>query len=189
MKRKIFFCALITGIIAVLSVGIAAYFTTDGTAVNVITAGSVKIELLETVLKDGETEKIPFENIISIVPDTSVSKIVTVKNTGKSPEYVRVSVKKEILLSDGAVPENASSLIETDFNTEYWTEHDGYWYYNKILESGQETEPLFTKAVFAKEMKNIYQDSKALIDIKAFGVQSDNNGGSPTEAVGWSDNK
>lgn len=189
MKRKIFSCAFIMGIIAVLSLGTTAYFTTDSTAVNVITAGNIKIALLETAFRDGETEKIPFENKISIVPDTSVSKIVTVKNTGERPEYVRVSVEKEILLSDGDTVENASSLIQTDFNTEYWTEHDGFWYYNKVLEGGQETEPLFTEASFSKDMNNRYQNSTALIDVKAFAVQSDHNGDSPTEAVGWPDHK
>lgn len=187
MKRKTLLCAFLVIVGALLSFGTVSYFVTDGTAVNVITAGNIKVELLECSLKDGE--KVPFENKISVVPDTSVSKIVTVKNTGNSPEYVRVSVNKEILSVGGERDENGDLFIEMDFNTEYWTERDGYWYYRKPLEGGGETEPLFTKVTFSKDMKNLYQNSTAKLDIKAFGVQSANNGDSPVTAVGWTDNR
>lgn len=187
MKRKICVCAVLAGIVAALSLGTAAYFTTDGTAVHAITAGNIRVELLETAERDGQTEKIPYENTVSVVPDTSVSKIVTVKNTGAHAEYVRVWVDKTISSADAV--QDGSSLIETDFNTEYWTERGGYWYYNKVLESGQETEPLFTTVVFDKGMRNEYQNGTAVIEVKAFGVQSEHNGGSPTEAVGWPENK
>ena len=187
MKRKTLLYAFLVIVGALLSYGTVSYFVTDGTSVNVITAGNIKVELLESSLKDGK--KVPFENKISVVPDTSVSKIVTVKNTGNSPEYVRVSVNKEIVPVGGEGDENGTSLIEMDFNTEYWTERDGYWYYSKALEGGGETEPLFTKVTFSKEMKNLYQNSTAQLDIKAFSVQSANNGDSPVTAVGWTDNR
>lgn len=185
MKRKTLLCTFLAGIAAVWSLGTVAYFTTDSTAVNVITAGNIGLELLESSQMGGESEKAPPESELSAVPDTTVSKIVTVKNTGESPEYVRISVKKELILSDGTRTEDGSSLIGLDFNTGYWHERDGFWYYHKALEGGRETEPLFTSVSFSKEMTNSYQDSTALLDIRAFGVQSEHNGGSPAEAAGW----
>lgn len=189
MKRKILVCALIIGVLAVSALGTLAYFTSEDTATNVVTAGNIKIELNERELSDGQAETVPFEDKINVVPDTAVSKIVTVKNTGNHPAYIRISVDKQIILPDGIEGEADFSLMETDFNTECWTEKDGYWYYNKSLEAGEETEPLFTGVTFAKDMDNIYQNSTAKLTVKAFGVQSENNGSNPFETNGWPETK
>lgn len=185
MKQKILICAAVLGILSLSALGTAAYFTSEDTATNVVTAGNIKIELNESTLSDGQMETIPFEDKINVVPDTAVSKIVTVKNTGEHPAYIRISVEKQIILSDGVEGKADASLMKTDFNTKYWTEKDGYWYYNKILEAGKQTEPLFTCVSFAENMDNTYQNSTARLTAKAFGVQTENNGDAPLEAVGW----
>lgn len=185
MKRKLLAGALILGVIALSAFGTLAFFTTEDTATNVITAGSIKIELNERALADGQTDTVDFEDKINVVPDTAVSKIITVKNTGEHPAYVRVLVGKQILLCDGKEGQADVSLIEMNFNTEYWTEKDGCWYYGKCLEAGQETEPLFTAVTFSKDMDNTYQNSTASLTVKAFGVQSENNGSASLEAAGW----
>ena len=100
MKRKILAGALIMGILALTALGTAAYFTSEGTATNGVTAGNIKIELNERELSDGQAETVPFEDKINVVPDTAVSKIVTVKNTGNHPAYIRISVDKQIILPD-----------------------------------------------------------------------------------------
>ncbi|MGN0493693.1 MAG: SipW-dependent-type signal peptide-containing protein [Acutalibacteraceae bacterium] len=187
MKRKILAGALALGMLALSALGTAAYFTSEDTATNVITAGNIKIELNETALSEGQAAPLPFEDKIRVLPDTGISKIVTVKNTGEHPAYIRISVEKQIILPDGT--EGDTSLTEADFNTEYWTEREGFWYYNKCLEAGCETEPLFTCVTFAGSMDNRYQNSTATLTVKAFGIQSENNGSDPLKAVGWPETK
>ena len=73
-----------------------------------------------------------------------------------------------------------------NFDTEKWTEgEDGYWYYNKALESGETTAPLFDTVEFALKMGNEYQESTCVIDVTAQAVQTANNGSSALEAAGW----
>ena len=189
MKRKILVCTLVLGVLSLSALGMSAFFTTEDTATNVVTAGNIKIELNENSLSDGQTETVPFEDKINVVPDTSVSKIVTVQNSGDHPAYIRISVEKQIILPDNIEVETDASIMEMDFNTEYWTEKDGCWCYNKSLEAGQETEPLFTCVTFAKNMDNTYQNSTARLTATAFGVQAENNGDTPLEATGWPEMK
>lgn len=191
MKRKILAVALISGVIALSALGTSAFFTGENTATNVITAGNIKIKLNErasALTEDGTDGFVEFEDRINVVPDTAVSKIVTVENEGEHPAYIRVYVGKEITLADGKEGVSDTSLIEMNCNKELWVEKDGYWYYTESLEPGQETEPLFTTVTFSKKMTNMYQNSTAKLDVRAFGVQSENNGDSPTEAAGWPEN-
>ena len=79
MKRKILLAAVAVICLSLLGVGTLAYFTSDGTAHNVITTGGVDIELIETT-DDGKP--FPEEGISGVMPGESVTKRVTVKNTG-----------------------------------------------------------------------------------------------------------
>ncbi len=163
-----------------------AYFTAKDTARNVITTGSVAIKLHETMInEDGET--VPFEDAIGVMPGDQVSKIVEVENTGGQDAWIRVSVEKEIQLAEGVSGEPDTSLVTFDLNEEDWTEQDGYYYYNKKLSAGEKTEPLFTQVSFAKEMGNLYQDSKAIVNVEAYATQVANNGDTVFEAAGWPD--
>ena len=62
---------------------------------------------------------------------------------------------------------------------------DGYYYYNAALEPGHTTEPLFTAVHFAKTMSNMYQESRAILQVNAFATQTAHNGASALEAAGW----
>ena len=186
MKRKILVCALIIGVFAVSALGTLAYFTSEDTATNVVTAGNVKIELKENALsEDGET-LVPFENDqIGIMPGTEVSKIVTVKNTGDQPAFIRIKLAKNIILAEDKTDETDLSLITCDLKLKDWTEKDGWYYYNAALPAGEETVPIFTKVKFADEMSNMYQNSKAVINVKAQATQVILNGATVFEATGW----
>lgn len=185
MKKRIIVIALIVAL-AVLAVGgTSAYFTAQSTATNVITAGSVKIDLVEMSIPADGGDPVPFENVDGVMPGASVSKIVTVKNTGDNAAWVRVSVEKAIALKDGAEGEVDLSLVSFDLNREFWTEQDGYYYYNAELKPGAETEPLFTAVSFAAEMGNMYQESTATVSVNAQATQVVHNGGSALDAAGW----
>ena len=186
-KEKIKSLAVIlcaTAILASIASGTNAFFTADERAHNVITTGNVDIELVE-MMENNEGELVEFENQNGVMPGMDVSKIVTVKNTGEQPAYVRIVVDKTISLADGSTENVDTSLVTYDINTEKWTDRDGYYYYNEPLAAGLETEPLFTAVSFSEEMDNLYQSSQIEINIQAQATQVANNGATVFEAAGW----
>ena len=185
MKKKLLVCALLTCCLALMAYGTVAYFTSQDTATNVITAGNIKIELKEMAVQSDGGELIPFEDQTGVMPGAQISKIVTVVNTGSNEAYIRVAVEKAIELAGDAEGDADLSLVTMDMNKEHWTEKDGYYYYNEPLEAGAETKPLFTTVSFTKEMDNLYQGSTAKIDVNAQATQAANNGDSVFDAAGW----
>ena len=185
MKKKITVCAVIAICLSMVAYGTLAYFVSDEVAHNVITSGHIDIDLQEYEDQDGDGILEPFEDLINVLPAMDVSKIVQVENIGMQSAWIRVSVEKSITLAEGREGEIDLSLVTYDLNTEYWTEQDGYYYYNKILKPGQTTEPLFTEVSFSPKMGNMYQESTATIEVKAYATQSANNGKTVLDAAGW----
>ncbi len=188
MKRKLFICSLIAICLCIAAIGTTAYFSHEDDAKNIITAGDVKIDLLEWSVAEPDGERVPYESTVTVMPSTELSKIVEIKNIGSQSAWVRVSVEKAIQLAENVEGETDTSLISLDFNTEDWREQDGYFYYLRELKSGETTEPLFTTVSFSKDMKNRYQNSTATINVKAQAVQWVHNGGTVFDAVSWSSN-
>ena len=185
MKKKCLICAFIAICLSIVAYVTTAYFSYEDTAINVITAGDVKIELQEWAIPDTGGDPFPFEDVIDVQPGMAVSKIVEVKNTGHQPAWVRISVDKLIQLAEGVEGDVDLSLIEFDINDQYWIEKDGYYYYYTVLQPNEVTVPLFTKAIFSATMSNMYQNSKAVIDVSAQATQVVHNGDSVLEAAGW----
>lgn len=184
MKRKILFLAAIVICLSLSAYGTLAYFTAEDTAHNIITTGNVDIQLLEWA-DEGKTQPFPEKGISGVMPNTSVTKIVEVKNTGLGAAWVRVDVRKAIVLENEA--ENPDlSLIKIDFNEKDWAlSLDGYWYYKVPLEPGETTAPLFTTVTFDATMGNKYQNATATVTVSAQAVQSANNGATYALADGW----
>lgn len=182
MKKKILITAAIVICLAILATGTWAYFTTEDTATNVITAGNIDIDLIE-MAKNENGKEVPFKDVSGVMPGSVVSKIVTVENTGDYDAFVRIALAKDILLKGEGTED--LSLVTMDINTKDWTEKDGYYYYNSILKPGEVTKPLFTEVSFSKHMDNKYQSATALIDVVAYAVQVANNGTDPLTALGW----
>ena len=186
MKKKVLLAAALVVCLAVAVSGSLAYFTAEERTHNVITTGGIAIELLETTGQlDENGNPILFEDVSGVMPGASVAKIVQVKNTGANDAYIRVSVEKAIELAQGVEGEANLTLVSLDLNTMNWTEKDGYYYYNGPLAPDASTEPLFTHVTFDTAMGNQYQGSRALVDVKAYAVQSDNNGATALLAQGW----
>ena len=196
MKRKLLALAAMMICLSLVSLGTVAYFNAEDTAHNVISSGSVNIELVEQTKGDnGALADFPEEGIEGVMPGTSVSKIVTVKNTGESAAYVRMKVSSAITETGGAaknlpltitVGGEEVDVLTLDYNTEDWTlGEDGFWYYNKAVKVGETTEALFENVSFHKQMGNVYQNSKALVDVSAQATQTANNGKSAMDAKGW----
>ena len=180
MKRKILILSVLAILIAILAAGSLAYYTADTKAHNVITTGSVDIELNEWANEE-RTEK--FENQTGVMPGKDVTKIVEVKNVGTGSAWVCVQMFVDVYAENGeGLPPEP---VKLDINDTDWTYQDGYYYYNKPLAPGATTEPLFTTVSFDEQMGNEYQNAKAMIDITAIAVQSANNGETVLEATGW----
>ena len=180
MKRKLLILSVLAICIATLAAGTLAYFTAEGKAHNVITTGGVEIAVQEWA-DEARTE--PFEDLTGVMPNTTVTKIAEIKNTGASDAWVRVKVEKNIQLQGGGTPD--TSLVELTLNTADWTEKDGYYYYTKVLKPGEVTAPIFTAVTFKPDMGNEYQGATATVDIVAQAVQTANNGETVMDAKGW----
>ena len=185
-KWRIVALCTVLACLAIVASGTLAYFTAQETAHNVITSGGIDIALIEKA--DTGDGLVDFEDMDGVMPGAVVSKIVTVKNTGASAAWVRVSVTKTITLANKEVIPNPE-VMKLDINTTDWTEQGGYYYYNHSLLPGETTKPLFTTVTFAPEMGNMYQNSNAEIKVQADAVQVANNGASATVAAGWPKSK
>lgn len=187
-KRKIFLLAIIASCIAIAAAGTLAYFNAEDTAHNVITSGKVEIKLQEWADLDRTT---PFENQTGVMPGSEVTKLVEVKNTGKSPAWVRVKVSITVLAASDDLADAPAEQLPTDgvllnFDTDNWTQgEDGFWYCNAALPVGETTAPLFTQVTFETSLDNSYQGSTATITVEAEAVQTANNGESALTAAGW----
>ena len=180
MKRKLLILSVLAICVAILAAGSLAYFTSEGKAHNVITSGGVEIAVQEWA-DEGRTT--PFEDLTGVMPDTTVTKIAEIKNTGASAAWVRVKVEKAIKLTGDGIPD--VSMVQLDVNTTDWTEKDGYFYYTKALKPGEITAPIFTAVTFKADMGNEYQNATATVDVSAQAVQTANNGDTVMDAKGW----
>ena len=170
MKRKILCLSVIAIMLAILAAGTIAYFTAEGRARNVITTGSVEIELKEWA-DENKTE--PFKNLEGVMPNTTVTKIAEIKNIGKSDAWIRVKIQKSIELKYEGNPD--TDLVELNLNDTDWITDGEYYYYKNALKPGETTTPIFTSVTFKAAMGNEYQDAKATVDIYAQAVQTANN--------------
>ena len=180
MKKKLLILSLAAICLAITAIGTLAYFTSEGTAHNVITTGGVDIAVQEWA-DEARTE--PFEDLTGVMPNTTVTKIAEIKNTGASDAWVRVKVEKNIKLQGEGTPD--TGLVELTLNTTDWTEKDGYYYYKEALKPGEVTTPIFTAVTFKPDMGNEYQNATATVDVVAQAVQTANNGDTVMDAKGW----
>lgn len=183
MKKKIAAAALIVSMLSISAMGTLAYFTDTGIAHNVITSGKVDITLIDDTEEIGKP--FPDGGITNVMPGTSVSKIVGVKNEEVSADaWVRLLVNTEFLedLDEKVVSMDLSEKWEKSDEkvTINGKEYDAYTY-NEVLAPNTSTEPLFKEVKFAPDMGNEYQKSTLHIDVIAQAVQADNN----PSVTGW----
>lgn len=184
-KRRLVLLALALCVAAVTATGTLAYFTAEETAYNVITTGYLDMILHETTT-DGQP--FPEGGLDNLMPGMVVDKVVTVENAGSVEFFLRVALDQAITPAQGVDAELNFDHITLDINTTDWTlGEDGFYYYNRVLQPGETTEPLFTTVTFEPEMGNDYMNARVEITVRAQAVQSRNNGDAPMTAVGWAD--
>lgn len=189
MKKKILVVAMLAIFASVAATGTLAYFTAEESAVNVITSGGIDIELIEkTIDGSGAEVAFPEEGLKNVMPGTSASKIVTVKNTGGSEAWIRVKMESKIVGADGQELPTAiddKPIMECEI-LEGWIEgEDGYYYYSDSIAADMATKELIETVKFNPAMGNEYQGCTANIEISAQAVQKAHNGETVMEAKGW----
>lgn len=133
-----------------------SYYSDTETKVNHAVMGFNEIEIEED-----------FEEPEDIKPGDIINKKVSVKNTGNGDCYVRIKA----VFSHSLTGEKCS----VDWNTTEFTynSEDGYWYYNKILPTGEITPALMTKITVSADILTGVEDMPEIkLIVYAESVQS-----------------
>lgn len=152
-KQKIKYFVIVA-VVMTTFLTIAAYLTDIDFASNSFQNAVEKVEIVEE-----------FDPPEELVPGISFIKKPSVKNTGTIPCYVRLFSE----VNDSSI----GDYINIDYDMTNWTKKDdGYYYYNKILNPNEVTEPLFTTV---KIDSNIEEDKLKDFNIIVFAdtVQSE----------------
>ena len=177
MKRRIVVLSIILVMLAILTSGSLAQYVTYGTSKNVITSGNVN-----AVLHNRAGDQTAAGSEVRCLPGEKVDRVVTVENAGNQSFYVRIEVKKYVKDSDLS----AENCLNLDLNDKDWIYRDGYYYYKEALKPGETTQPLFTEVeIDGPNVNNDYMGKTLMLDVSAYAVQSENNGETVWDAIGW----
>ena len=176
---RLLLIALAAILLTVLTQSSLAYYTTVGTATNVVTSGGVQLQIHE---KTADGSDFPKEGVY-IIPGDIVSKKVFVENVCAHPFYLRVELVSSTT-NDALTPDDC---LKMDIDTQNWTYVDGFYYYNRILLPGEVTEDLFTQVeIVGSKVDNSHIGSTLSLTVNAYAVQSENNPAEhPWDASGW----
>lgn len=189
--------ALIAALAAVALAGAAttyAFTTRMVPAQNVLTFGSVKMEVIETEeLADGTVQEVPANHEVKAESGVA-SRIVRFKNVGGSDMYVRARPVMSATAADGS--ERAGAEDVTDFkmgdSTSWVDGKDGWYYYAEPVAAadgtadGETTDALMTGIEFVGDFYDVPgPNGRFVFSVEAQAVQVDNNGTSALTAQGW----
>ncbi|MBO5231148.1 MAG: hypothetical protein J6B88_00860 [Clostridia bacterium] len=181
-KFKILIVAIIAALVTFMSQSTLAYYSTIGTATNVVTTGNIRFIIHE--MTDQGTE-FPREGVY-IVPGDIVSKKVSIESDCEHPFYLRVKMvygidSKELSSED---------CFKLNIDERHWVLHtDGWFYYTGIVNPGETTPAVFSHVeIVGSKVDNSYLGKTLNLTVKAQAVQSENNpisDGNTYTASGW----
>ena len=181
IKIKIFVVALVAAMMAFISTSTLAYYQAVGKATNVVTSGNIQFIIHETT--DAGTE-FPKEGVY-IVPGDIVSKRVTIESDCGHPFYLRV----KMVYGVDSQELTAEECFKLNINEAYWEYHDGWYYYNEIVNPGETTPYVFSHVeIVGSKVDNSYLGKTLTLTVDAQAVQSENNpliGDKIYTASGW----
>lgn len=189
MKKKksiliaIILCALLT-----LSIRVYASYVLEESTKSVFTFGNLKLKLIEKTNENGQIVSVDQNKNIDIANINKLSRIISVKNVGKNPFYLRVKVAFVGISNDNNDKFDASDLISFDID-ENWIKSDHYYYYKFEVAPNEETSNLLTEIEFDNyTLVKKYLGSTFHLEVSAEAVQSENNRDNVLEATGWPNN-
>ena len=168
IKLRIVTIALVAMLVTMMGQGTLAFYTTVGTATNVVTSGGVQFIIHEMTDQGAE---FPKEGVY-IVPGDIVSKQVSVENVCGHPFYLRV----KLVYGVDSQELSAEDCFKLNINTENWILKDGWYYYTGILQPGEETPEVFSHVeIVGSRVDNSYLGKTLSLSVLAQAVQSENN--------------
>ena len=166
MKKKVATLGLVAAMLLTSAGATLAYFTDKDDATNTFTVGNVSIDLTEPKWDEAGKVDAP-----EVYPGEALAKDPTVKNIGANPCFVRVKVEGLDCLGDAG-----NIIYRTDYVDgklgDNWVEHNGYFYYTKVLAVGDTTDALFDQIVIPTALENGDGKTKYDIDVTAYAVQA-----------------
>ena len=181
IKLRLFTVSVVAILLSFFLQGTLAYYSTVGTATNVVTSGKIRFLIHE---KTDQGTEFPQEGVY-IVPGDVVSKEVSVESDCDHPFYLRV----KIVYGVDAQELSAEDCFKLNVNEEFWSLHEGWYYYNGIVQPGQTTPNVFSHVeIVGSELDNRYLGKTLTLSVVAQGVQSENNpveGSAYHTASGW----
>lgn len=188
MKKRLAVGGVVLSLLAILGIGTAAYFVTDGRAENQIVTGKVELTLTETIkLEDGTTVDATSTVLEGIMPGQTVEQVAAIENTGNQDYWLRVraNVNMQAKNLDTTLD---NSMISFNWDITKWTQEGDWYYYKEPVDDGQTVNP-FTEVTFDAAAGNEYQGCTIDITVEAQAVQVRNNlipdGGSVVDVQGW----
>lgn len=141
-NKKLLVAAASTALVAVVGIGATlAYFTDSDDATNVVTMGHVDIDLTETS-EDGKATSITDDGITfdNVMPGDDISKVPTITlEDGSRDAWIRMQMSVVPTETNGISQDKLyelESLLRADIvdgGDWYYSEADGYYYYNQPL--------------------------------------------------------
>ena len=169
---------LILIVISIISVTVLGKgFTSIDSINNNFSIGSVETEIDENFDAPKEWD------------GSNISKLVSIKNTGKNDEFVRVSIIPRWIDEDenpwtgdsnliqlNLDEDNVIALNKDDINNLWVYGEDGYFYYMAKLKSGKSTKELLKsveikKGAIEDSLKEKYNGKKIKIDLNVEAIQ------------------
>lgn len=169
---------LILIVISIISVTVLGKgFTSIDSINNNFSIGSVETEIDENFDSPKEWD------------GSNINKLVSIKNTGKNDEFVRVSIIPRWIDEDenpwtgdsnliqlNLDEDNVIALNKDDINNLWVYGEDGYFYYMAKLKSGKSTKELLKSVEIKKDsiedsLKEKYNGKKIKIDVNVEAIQ------------------
>lgn len=181
IKLKLLTIAVVAMFLTFITESTLAFYTTVGISTNVITSGGIDMKIHETGFGGVE---FPSEGVY-VIPGDVVTKEVRVESLSKEPFYLRV----RILYGINSYILPSEECFKLAINTEHWTYHDGWYYYNDVVEEGEMTPYVFSEVeIVGAKVDNSYIGKTLTLTVDAEAVQSKNNpitDGKTYTATGW----
>jgi predicted ribosomally synthesized peptide with SipW-like signal peptide len=175
--KKTSLIMMMISLIVILGVaGTYASFTGGKSVSNMLEAGTVIAVIHENGVPTGG---LTFEDVDKGI---TYEKEVTIQNTGTAPAYIRVNLIPSWEKDGQLIPNN--NVVYGGLNTVDWVfrPEDGYYYYRKVVNPEELTEPLFESVTIDPNVVGInnhnYEGATLKLSILAEIVQEANDAAS-----------
>lgn len=165
-RNKIFLVGVFFTLIMFIS-GIYAFTNLSILSIkNEINTGAVRIELNEYIVNNGAEVLYEEGNLENVMPGQEIPLIPRISNIGDEC-YIRAKISYS---KDDNQFVNVDNI---DNKSGDWIKKEGYWYYKKILKSGDNVD-IFKSFIVPLDMPNDFQGKYVQLNVTAEAIQANN---------------